>query len=482
MTTTSTSTDYSTLNEEWLARYRDVTSSLEAADADADDDDLHAALLHAAALAVRAGRQGALYCAQLESKGKEDLAIGQLLQHTQREMDQEAATSTRLKLVEKQLASSRLIEVVDVDIDVDVDNDGNSQQQQQQQDVDADVDVDAFFDEYPECIRSDWNQISQQVESDDNDEDENDYPPKETPAIKDRRLSPPSHGHSESNNSPPSGQRASASSKNQSSNSTSQNPIPRNPYQQQHQQQQQTPQSHVPPRNPYANASREDTNNQFSYTPASQQGRPPSAPPPPPPPTSRPSSSSWDNHPSSAGFGAGSGGSTAPYHRNPPPPPSVSNNQSSWEDHRNQQNPFQTAREFAQAGGGADEAKDGTNQRRRPQDKQQQQQQQPPQPNSWQDQRGSNTNPYQNPYSQQAPSYAEGANGNANGNANEGPPMAGGLSIPQSLKRKFQPPKRNEVWMEWSIHIFSRTLSLPCLVSNHATRSLSFIYLSIHLF
>jgi hypothetical protein len=409
---TTTGTDYSTLSEEWLARYRDVTNSLEAA----ADDDQHAALFHAAALAVRAGRQGALQCAQLENK--EDLTIGQLLEHTQREMDQEVATSIQLKLVEK-LAFSR-VEVVDVDND-------DSLLQQQHQDVD--VDVDAFFDEYPECIRSDWDKISQQVESDDDDdEDENDSPPKAAPAIKDRRLSPPSHGYIESkNNAPPLGECTSASYKNQSSNPTSKNPIPRNPYQ----QQQQTPQ-HAPPRNPYANASREDTNNQFSYTQASQPGRPPSASTPG---ASRPSSSSWDDHPSSAGFGAGSGGNSVPYHRNPPPP-SVSNNHSSWEDHRNQQNPFQTAREFAQAGGGADQAKDdgtSTNHRRRAQDKQQE----APQQNSRHDQRGPNANPYQNPYSQQAPSYAE--------NANEGPPMAGGMSIPKSLTRKFQPPKRNEV-------------------------------------
>lgn len=432
-----TTTDYSTLNEEWLARYRDVTNSLEAA---ATDDDQHAALLYAASLAVRAGRQGALQCAQLESK--EDLTIGQLLEHTRREMDEEASTSIQLKLVKK-LASSRL-EVVDVDDDDSL---------LQQQDVDVDADVDAFFDEYPECIRSDWNQISQQVESDDDDdEDENDSPPKAAPAMKDRRLSPPSHEYVESKNAPPLRESTSASYKNQSSSPTLPTPIVRNPYQQQ--QQQQTPQSHAPPRNPYANKTREDTNNQFSYTQASQPGRPPSNPPPA---ASRPSSSSWDNHPSSAGFGAGSGGNSVPHHRNPPPP-SVSNNHSSWEDHRNQQNPFQTAREFAQAGGGADEAKDGTNHRRRAQDKQQQQ---APQQNSGQDQRGPNTtNPYQNPYSQRPPSYAE--------DANEGPPMAGGPSIPPSLTRKFQPPKRNEVCvLEWCVCIIQQDAMLP-LSSNHA--------------
>jgi hypothetical protein len=438
-----TTTDYSTLNEEWLARYRDVTNSLEAV----PDDDQHAASLHAAALAVRAGRQGALQCAQMENK--EDLTIGQLLEHTQREMDQEAATSIQLKLVEK-LASSRL-EVVDVD------NDDSLLSQQQQQDVD--VDADAFFDEYPECIRSDWDTVSQQVESDDDDEDENDSPPKAAPAIKDRRLSPspPSHGYVESNNAPPLGECTSASYKNQSTNPAVQNPIPRNPYQQQ--QQQQTPQSHAPPRNPYANPSREDTNNQFSYTPSSQPGRPPSAPPPG---AFRPSSSSWDNHPSSAGFGTGSGGNSAPQHRNPPPP-SVSNNHSSWEDHRNEQNPFQTAREFAQGGGGADEAKGGTNHLRRAQDKQQQQQQ-APQQNSWQDQRVPNANPYRNPYSQQAPSNAEDANG--------GPPMAGGPGIPPSLTRKFQPPKRNEVCVEWCVCI--QQDAMFSLSSNHATLSVLF--------
>jgi hypothetical protein len=90
---------------------------------------------------------------------------------------------------------------------------------------------------------------------------------------------------------------------------------------------------------------------------------------------------------------------------------------SSWENHQHQQNPFQTARELAQI-----EENDNTHTTKpRPQDT-----------NSNWNHQNEDRNRSQNPYAAHHP---------VNESSNTGP-LHGGPSIPHSLKRKFQPPKR----------------------------------------
>jgi hypothetical protein len=80
--------DYAALNEEWIARYRNVLESLQDDD-DNDENNLEDSFV-GFSLAARAGRLGSLQCA-LDDDGENIPSLENLLDRTREEMDRDAA-------------------------------------------------------------------------------------------------------------------------------------------------------------------------------------------------------------------------------------------------------------------------------------------------------------------------------------------------------------------------------------------------------
>jgi hypothetical protein len=410
--------DYAALNEEWIARYRNVLESLQVDDDDDDDNDennLEDSFV-GFSLAARAGRLGSLQCA-LDDDGENIPSLENLLDRTREEMDRDAATSKQLDLLER-LAPPRT-------------NNNNWEQgpikKIPEEELCADVDVDAFFEEYPECMKSDWEKRStEQGDSDDDGSDSEGESRPRSSSSKDRKASSEkSHGNVNGNSRP----------------STSNNNIPQQARPSNDEPQQRPLSSHgriqpsnpdrsTLPRNPYQKRpSAETSNNSTSRNPYHSEPPPGAFVYTPPTNNDAPahhqssSSSSWENHNL-----VRSGTTNIPQDRRggyqPPPSnnnPYVSNHHqphSSWEDHQNKQNPFQTARELAQI-------MEETPNKSRAVD------------NHRTNNNSTNGNyghaAYQNPYSINQPPTNEDEASVA---------RRGGPSIPDSLKRKFQVPKR----------------------------------------
>jgi hypothetical protein len=331
----STKTSYATLYEEWLLKYGHVKERLK----NDENAETNAHELLSAAVAARAGFAGGLQRALMEQTGNVE-GLTELWNHTMWEIDRDAAAQVG-PLVSLVKASN------DCKLSVDVDEESSA-------------DVDAFFDDYPECVRDNWDES-------DTDEDESDeemqrsqpYSKKMAAASESSRLSESYPKHTDIDEEVERVQPA---------------PTDRDPLYQQ------VPTARAgAPRNPYMQQSRDD----FAANP--------------PHPQHHPASGKSDKRGQS------------------------SNNAASWDDFRSQQNPFQTAREYAQTG--ADNEAQG-NERQ-------------PQPSHPQH------NPYNKPLEPQEPQQQQIRVPN----------------IPESLKRKFQPPKRNEVRSEMIASIISLRVS-----------------------
>ena len=375
--------DFATLNEEWIVRYDQSLQRLTEAEINYNDSSTVEYLV-GTTIAARAGRLGALTCASLEEPGT---AIDEYLNHTQRELDRHAASKKQIQLLECLCPT------------LPCTSDEN-------QSSILDVDVDAFFDEYPECMRSDWGKLKNEEDDEEEDDEESDIDDceNERPAKK-----PPSGGHAPKSVLGDSAGPFTLCERFYQSSATSidqeQNPF----------QESRKPTSYeanTRSRNPYSQPLEK---NQFSYTPASQ-------PPPNHPSAASSSSSSWDNNNSTH---ASSKPYTSSYtfqrdmarsSNQAISRPASSNNHSAWEDHCKQQNPFQTAREFAQAGG--DNNNEETSKRNQPII------------------RSRGPEGHGNPYLRQTLPVDKSN-------------PVGGHSIPESLKRKFQVPKRTEVRGVW---------------------------------
>ena len=396
--TTSHGSDDATLFEEWTARYqimKDMVGELDDGE-NANHERLQSLL--AASVTARAGMLLSLQCALLNdsdgdnynTKSYTSTSVEALLDRIKLEIDRDAATTSQLKLLDRIANhSSRLDKVGSTSIPGD-----------DYAEVDDD-DVEAFFTDYPECIRHDWDEISDDS-NDENTSDEDDLAPVHQlqPKSKTRCLS-----HLEKQSSKSIGKVVCR---------VSDPAIPKTEY-----RGAETRQNIPPVEAPDIHADgsfsgRKDVVHDaeevetFSYTPPFQR------------PSSSSSSSSnmlasrHSHHQASAKESGWMKGEritrTNRYHPADHGNAPLTTN-TSWEDHRNQQNPFQTAREYARSGVA---------------EIQESQPRQIPQP------RSSNV---QNPYSR--------AQSNHHVEANQ--KVVGGPKIPDSLKRKFQPPKKTEV-------------------------------------
>jgi len=209
------------------------------------------------------------------------------------------------------------------------------------------VDVDAFFEEYPQCIRADWSDEDSSDEEEEIDEKKETMRPRKKP--NEKHPQPPTSTFSEQKMPPQ-----------RSATAPNGNPYAMNSHQ--------TRPKDPPPQQPPPS---QQQTGAFQYTPVDLTGPDHSQPAPRAPP---------------------------PVQYAPPSaPPAVVVQQSSWDDRRNR-NPFQTAREYAWAGGNKD--------------------------------------------NNQLPQQQQGAcNPYARAASLESPPPEQPV-IRESLKRKFQPPKR----------------------------------------
>ena len=167
MMTKSHVNDDDTLFEEWTARYNIVKDEIEKLNKDGDTtnpEQLQCVL--AASIAARAGRLTSLQCALLDNSDGDKPGTGfstlasveALLNRIKMDMDKDAASDSHLNLVDRVANHSN------VDIPGSVTDDDCAE-------VDNE-DVGAFFMEYPECIRHDWDERS---ENSDGESDEDDY-------------------------------------------------------------------------------------------------------------------------------------------------------------------------------------------------------------------------------------------------------------------------------------------------------------------
>jgi hypothetical protein len=263
-------------------------------------------------------------------------------------------------------------------------------QRQQQPAVDppsqiSSLDVDAFFEEYSECMKPKWDQCAA-LDSDDSEDEEQNFeyrrPEKEV-----KRRGPEHIMHRPL--LPQQNNHELASTGNQPPGVAS-NPYPKRA----NSNNNNANSSSLDKRNPYATSTA--TSNVFHHTPASH---------------GNPRQDSWGNNKNS------NTKSNSLPQRNSHLQQQNHSTISSWENHQHQQNPFQTARELAQI-----EENDNTHTTKsRPQDT-----------NSNWNHQNEYQNRSQNPYAAHHP---------VNESSNTGP-AHGGPSIPDSLKRKFQLPKR----------------------------------------
>jgi hypothetical protein len=249
------------------------------------------------------------------------------------------------------------------------------------------LDVDAFFEEYSECMKPNWDQCAAS-DSDDSDDEEQNFeyrrPEKEVKRtgpehIMHRPLLPQQNNHELAfTGKQPPAVASNPYSKRANSNNNNTNS------------------SSLDKRNPYATSTA--TSNSFHHTPATH---------------GNPRQDTWGNNNNS---NRNTNSNSLPQ-RNSHPQQQNHSTFSTWENHQHQQNPFQTARELAQI----EENDDNHTTKPRPQDT-----------NSNWNQQNELQNRSQNPYAAHHP---------VNESSNTGGPMHGGPSIPDSLKRKFQPPK-----------------------------------------
>eukprot|EP00980_Cylindrotheca_fusiformis_P017813 scaffold5631_cov117-Cylindrotheca_fusiformis.AAC.1 len=312
-----------------------------------------AALLQAedvsALLVTRSGSLGSLQCALFEQY-ESNASVDTFFRQTLEDMTIEAA-STLPRLQPLTTPSQRRQQTS---------TDSRSQI--------SSLDIDAFFEEYPECMKSNWDPIADIDSADDSDDDQPNVEyarPQEQAVCREAEpyLQKPLLAQQQNSN---------------------------------HQQPKSTPLP-TATANPYSKIVNSDQNrrttcedpNEFQYTQEKLQ------------------QDSWTDASKS-----NTNRDSLP-RRNPYDQTLQRNQSTSWENHESQQNPFQTAREFAQIGG---QSKAHTAQPRL----------QDPS-NHW-DQ--SNDYRNENPY---ASEHRESSNT---------APMHGGPSIPDSLKRKFQLPKK----------------------------------------
>lgn len=389
--------DYATENEEWLAQYKKVEASLEDIALDGNEK---ADWLVAATMVVRAGRLGLLQSALVDDTEENAAAVENLLFSTRQEMDQAAASSKQIQLLDQIMAGATQNSPFLSDTKIE------------KEDICTNVDVDAFFEEYSECVKSDWEQLFSEP-SDDEDESVNVV--EKRPRMESKSTQTQHQQLFESDGNFRKGPLSSDERPPQTQYA---------PFSDGNPQQRLTETSHAI-NNPYCktgknvSTERHDTHkrnqprgaptNSFSYTPASQLTV---------------GNSSWDRQNVLRTNTNANNSSRGRPNARPPSSTFVSNKNASWEDHQNQQNPFQTARELAQV-------------QNPPTGKQRGQENHH---DSWH-QKQSN-NPYQNPY--QNPQQSGHSNYPSN-TADDEAPIRGGPAIPDSLKRKFQPPKRTEV-------------------------------------
>jgi hypothetical protein len=322
----STKTSYANLYEEWLLKYGQVKERLK----NDENDESKAHELLSAAIAARAGFAGGLQCALMEETGNVE-ALTELWNHTLWEIDRDAAAQVG-PLVSLAKASSDCKLSADV-VDEEV----------------AGADVDAFFDDYPECVRENWDES-------DTDEDESDEEIQQVQPYS-KKMAAASEPSRRSESYPQHQDMDVVVVEKVQPAPTDHNPL-----------YQQAPTARAgAPRNPYMQQNRDD----IAANPLHPK-----------------------QHPANGGKRDTRGQNS-------------SNNAASWDDFRSQQNPFQTAREYARISA-----------ENEPQGNERQ-----PQPSYPQH------NPYNKPPEAQEPQQQQ----------------IGGPHIPESLKRKFQPPKRNEV-------------------------------------
>ena len=412
----SNNIDYVSENEEWIARYRKLQNSLE--QIKTNDESNHNDWLVAATLVTRAGRLGMLQCATRD-QGENTPSIENLLDQTKHEMDLDAASPKELLLLER-LAAAAAAAPQNNHLDV------QSQTSNVKEDICTAVDVDAFFEEYPECVKPSWDNRSEEVMDSSSDDDSETEVVEQRPRKDTKEESHPQQvidvDESSNNRQRPHSLNPLAQAQQQqqqqqqrppssSGRTQPRNPIVNNPYG--------NTRTQVPPRNPYQTTQH---SNSFSYTPSTQP---------------KADQSSSDNHNLLQNKNNNKNkNNNMPRGNQRYRPPSSYNasslNRSSWEEHQNQQNPFQTARELAQI---EEPTNKNDNNNSRNQERQDS--------GNWNQ---GQSNPYQNPYSRN--------NGTIRNDTvdEEATHVRGGPSIPQSLQRKFQVPMRNNEVRRYNIH------------------------------
>ena len=506
-------------HEEWLFQYSKLQEELDNDDVDTMSNNGE---LLGKAIMCRAGRLGSLQIASSKARGQRRLEnadgtdtktmwIESLLDATRREMDVDAASPKQLALLERLLV---LEEENNDDSDKKKKKDDKLRQQEDQFDVQ--LNVDAFFDEYPECRKENYNSYDINSSSDDDDDDD----VMETRKKQESKKKKKRKNKHTSTLSTQSSQRQEEVALSHTATADKSHinhlPPPSRPMANdnnamvQHSQppSQQQQQQHAPVKNPYqqniqqvpaAHPSRGQNNNNnhsempppiphqrqesSSSTSSSLSQRPGAVPrfnytqctadeneqQPPPPPRS-----SWErqqNHQyhhqqqqqnrgtiNNGGMNnsMSSNSTRNPYQRQQHQPQiqreysnnvtttfSDNHNQyggqgtaapTSWEEHQNQQNPFQTAREAQMSGIG-----DNTNT-----DKSNRSSSYDNLDRSGNGNRRDKNNRYcnntNNPsYFDQPPSYSDT---NENSMANARGPINGGPRIPESLQRKYRPPTK----------------------------------------
>jgi SpoVK/Ycf46/Vps4 family AAA+-type ATPase len=427
--------DHAVQYEDWLLKYRNVTdrfNDVSVSNQHQADENAQNALLGqlcASAVAVRAGRMGSLQCAVQDAASNSTVdadATRQLMYQARMQMERDATSTEQMTALDTMIPTLK-------------NNHTNRLPLQSVQ-----VDVDAFFEEFPECIRSDWNDPESESEGEEEEEDSRrKRRPRKPDTNRQQQDVPPASQQQqqlETRDIPP--QIPAAASNPYGAKARQENPyavrarqetIPNQPQQQ---QQNAAPYETVdlttlPNRQNLPTQGQAPPHfHQQSYHQQPQPG------PVDPPPTS--------------------------HQRRPPPPPlppqpNPSMQQGShqaWDDHQSK-NPFQTAREYAGASdkkenrGPSNNARQQNHQPQYHQPPPPQQYHHPPPPQQHQhapQPPGGNHNPYgntahHNPYGNTAPAAAGWDPNDDNYNdspADQQPTHA----IRDSLKRKFQIPKR----------------------------------------
>lgn len=418
--------DHAVLYEDWLLKYRKVTDRF---DEDSkrnqqkeDGENVLLGKLTAEAVAVRAGRMGDLQCAVKDAKADDVDAVRKLMNQVQMQVERDATSVEQMKALDTMIPKF-----------------GGTQRLPLQS---VEVDVDGFFEEFPECVRSDWNDPESESEDDD-DEDDDDRKERDSKRKKRPR----------------------------SADTNRQQDVPPPPQPETREMPQQRPTTAARP-NPYAARPRQETANlqqqnanqyntvDLSTTTTNRQNVPTQTPPfhqSYPDPQSRPVdlTTTTTNHqnvppPQTQPFRQsyprpGPGPPPSAHQRRAPPPPpppnpSMQGSRQAWDDHQSK-NPFQSAREYAWAEDGAQKKEN----KGAPTNPQQHQYRQPPQQHQQQHQ-PQPPGGYHNPYANTAPGMDH--------NNNNPPPDQ--PIIRDSLKRKFQIPKRgasNEVrFLQWGLY------------------------------